>query len=148
MDMNKAFFMKKEAVKTEWHVIDAANKVVGRLATEIADILSGKRTVTYTPHTDTDAYVVVINAEKAVLTKDKMDSKEYVWYTGYRGGQKTATPREKLERSHEFVIRHAVRGMLRKNTMGGYQIGRLKIYNGTEHPHIAQVNGFGVTSAA
>lgn len=142
MDMNKTFFNKKEQHVTKWHVIDAAGKVVGRLATEIADILRGKNEPQYTPHADCGAYVVVINADKLVLTGDKFTDKEYVWYTGWRGGQRRATPREKTVRDHEFVLRHAVNGMLPRNKLSCRQINRLKIYKGAEHPHVAQATGF------
>ncbi|MCL5436949.1 MAG: 50S ribosomal protein L13 [Candidatus Dependentiae bacterium] len=137
--MNKTFFLRQEDSDRNWHVIDAADKVVGRLATEAADLLRGKHKVSYTPHTDDGDYVVIINAEKAVLTGNKMEGKEYVWYTGWRSGQRRATPREKMARDHEFVINHAVKGMLPVNRIARQQIKRLKIYNGSEHPHQAQV---------
>lgn len=142
MDMNKTFFAKKEQHTPRWHLIDATDKVVGRLATEVADILRGRIDPTYTPHADCGHYVVVINADKAVLTGAKETEKEYVWYTGYRSGQKRATVTEKKARSHEFVIKHAVEGMLPKNKLADRQMNRLKIYAGTEHPHAAQINGF------
>jgi large subunit ribosomal protein L13 len=139
MDMNKAFFLRKEDVKPRWVLIDGAGKVVGRVATEIADILSGKKEVTYTPHATQENYVVVINAEKIEFTGNKMEGKEYVWYTGYRSGQKSATPREKMARDHEFVLRHAVKGMLRRNKVSNAEIKHLKIYAGAEHPHKGQI---------
>jgi large subunit ribosomal protein L13 len=94
--------------------------------------------VSYTPHTDDGDYVVIINAEKAVLTGNKMEGKEYVWYTGWRSGQRRATPREKMARDHEFVINHAVKGMLPRNRLGAQQLRKLKVYAGAEHPHQAQ----------
>lgn len=147
MDMNKTFFLPKEARKPQWIVIDAAGKdgkgeVVGRLATKIADILRGKDEVFFTPHTDSGDYVIVINAEKIVFTGDKMTDKKYVWYTGWMGGQKEATPREKMKRDVGFPLQHAVKGMLPKNKLSDAIIGKLKIYAGPHHPHTAQVNGF------
>ena len=142
MNMNKAFFLKTANRDPRWHVIDAAGKVVGRLATEIADKLRGKDEVFFTPHIDSGDYVVVVNAEKIVFTGDKMSDKEYVWYTGFMGGQKKATPLEKLRKDPEFIIRHAVKGMLPKNILADAQIKKLKIYVGSEHPHKAQVLGF------
>ena len=143
MDMNKTFFLKVEERNPRWHLIDADNKVVGRLATDIADLLRGKGKAEYTPHCDSGDYVVVINANKVAFTGDKMKDKEYLWYTGYMGGQKMATAEEKMKKDHEFVIHHAVKGMLQKeNRVARVQIKRLKIYAGTEHPHAAQINGF------
>jgi len=139
MDMNKAFYLKKEQIKPRWILIDGAGKVVGRLATEIADFLSGKKEVTFTPHAQQESYVVVINAEKIEFTGKKFEEKEYFWYTGWRGGQKTATPKDKMARDHEFVLRHAVKGMLRRNKLGNAEIRHLKIYAGAEHPHQAQI---------
>ncbi|KKT02244.1 MAG: 50S ribosomal protein L13 [candidate division TM6 bacterium GW2011_GWF2_43_17] len=139
MDMNTAFRLKAETFKPTWVCIDAAGKVIGRLATEIADILRGKNDPRFTPHADVARYVVVINSEKAVFTGDKMTDKEYVWYTGWRSGQKRMAPWEKLQRDHEFVIRSAVRGMLPKNKIARQQIRRLKIYTGPEHPHRGQL---------
>lgn len=141
--MNKAFFLKMEERSPRWHLLDATNKVVGRLATDIADLLRGKGKAEYTPHSDSGDYVVVINADKVVFTGDKMVDKEYLWYTGYMGGQKKATAEEKMAKDHEFVIHHAVKGMLQKeNRVARKQINRLKIYAGTEHPHAAQLAGF------
>jgi len=144
MDMNKAFFLKAEDHTPTWHLIDATGKVVGRLASDIAILLRGKQDPSFTPHTDGGDYVVVINADKLVLTGDKLTGKEYVWYTGWRSGQKRATPREKMARNPEFVLQHSVEGMLPKNKIARQQIRRLKIYMGSEHPHKAQID----TSAA
>ena len=135
MDMNRVFYSKADEAARRWHVVDAAGKVVGRLATDIVELLRGKGDPSFTPHADTGDFVVVINVEKAVLTGDKVTDKEYVWYTGWRSGQKRATVREKLERDHEFVLRHAVKGMMPRNKMANVQIKRLKIYKGSEHPH-------------
>lgn len=148
MDMNRTFFLKKELHVPRWHLIDATGKVVGRVASEIADKLRGKDEAYYTPHCDSGDYVVVINAEKAVLTGNKLKGKEYVWYTGWRGGQKSATAEQKVERDHEFLIRHAVKGMLPNNKLADRQINRLKIYVGAEHPHAAQIAGFPAEESA
>lgn len=142
MDMNKAFFLKTAQRDPRWHLIDAAGKVVGRLATEIADKLRGKDEVFFTSHIDSGDYVVVINADKVVFTGDKMTDKEYVWYTGWMGGQKRMSAKEKMKREPRFVIEHAVKGMLPKNKLANNQIKKLKVYAGEEHPHAAQINGF------
>ncbi|MBN2267025.1 MAG: 50S ribosomal protein L13 [Candidatus Babeliaceae bacterium] len=140
--MNKTFFNKKEEHTPQWHLIDASGKIVGRLATEIADLLRGRNEPTYTPHGDCGNYVVVINADKLVFTGAKADEKEYVWYTGWRSGQKRATVPQKQARDHEFVLRHAVKGMLPRNKQANKQIDRLKIYANAQHPHAAQITGF------
>ncbi len=142
-NMNKAFFMKKEARKPRWRLIDAEGQVVGRLATDIADILRGKDLPEFTPHTDTGDYVVVINADKVVFTGDKMRDKEYVWYTGYIGGQKRLTAQQVMEKDPARVLMHAVKGMLAHTKMARSQLEKLKIYSGTEHPHKAQIAGLG-----
>lgn len=141
VDMNKTYYMRKEDRKPRWHVIDAEGEVLGRLATKITNILRGKHTPLYTPHTDTGDYVVVINAEKIVLTGDKWDQMVYVSYSGWIGGKKEKTPREAIKKDHAFVITHAVKGMFPKQSaLARQMVKKLKIYNGTEHPHIAQVN--------
>jgi len=140
MDMNKAFFLKKEDRDPKWHLIDAKGKVIGRLATRIADVLRGKDRATYTPHTDSGDYVVVINADKAVFTGAKMKNKEYTRVSGYIGGKKVQTAKEAAVRDHEFLIMHAVRGMMDpQKKMTRAQLKKLKIYAGEEHPHKAQV---------
>lgn len=139
MNMNRAFFERNERVKPQWRVVDATDKVIGRLATEIADALSGKDKATYTPHALCGDYVVVINASKARFTGEKMDKKEYVWYTGWMGGQKKLTAAQMQARHPKFIIEHAVKGMLRKNRLARKQLKRLKIYVGAQHPHAAQV---------
>lgn len=141
--MNRAFYLKTADCDPRWHLIDASGKVVGRLATEIADLLRGKGKVEYTPHADSGDYVVVTNIEKIQFTGDKMDDKEYVWYTGWMGGQKSATAAEKLKKDPAFLLEHAVKGMLQKeNRIARKQIKRLKVYVGNEHPHAAQISGF------
>lgn len=139
MDMNRTFFLKKEERKPDWKLIDAEGKVLGRLATEIADTLRGKDKAHYTPHTDSGDYIVVINAEKIALTGDKWDGKIYDRYTGWIGGYKTRTARDIREKSPENLVIFAVRGMLPKNKLSSQIIKKLKVYAGDKHPHQAQL---------
>jgi large subunit ribosomal protein L13 len=138
MDMNRTFFMRKEDRNPKWIVIDAEGKILGRLATEIANRLRGKDKATYTPHTDGGDYVVVINAEKIVLTGDKWEQKEYVRYTGWIGGQKTIIARDLRAKHPERIIELAVKRMLPKNVLNRYVHRKLKVYKGPNHPHSAQ----------
>ncbi len=140
VDMNSAFFLKKEENKhPQWRVIDANGKVLGRMATEIADILRGKDKPYFTPHTDSGDYVVVINASKVVLTGNKMEDKEYAHYTGYIGGRKVTSAKELLEKHPDRIIEFAVKGMLPKNILSRYLMRKLRIYSGSEHPHHAHI---------
>lgn len=141
MDMNKTFLLKVEDQEPRWRLIDASGKVVGRLATEIADALRGKDKPTYTPHSDAGDYVVVINAEKAVLTGDKMEGKIYDWYTNYIGGYKTASAKAMAAKNPTFILEHAVKGMIGKSKLSNAQFKKLRIYAGAEHPHIGQMSG-------
>ena len=122
----------------DWYVVDAEGQTLGRLATQIADALRGKRKPTYTPHVDTGDFVVVINAEKISVTGQKLHEKMYYRHSGYPGGLKKRTLNDMLERRPEEVIRLAVRGMLPKNRLARKQLTKLKIYAGPEHPHEAQ----------
>jgi large subunit ribosomal protein L13 len=139
MDMNSAFFLKNEARKPSWKLIDAKGQTVGRLATLVADILRGKDKPEYTPHTDTGDYVVIINAEHVVFTGNKWEDKEYDRYTGWMGGYKVVMARDMRKNNPERIIEHAVKGMLPKNKLNRQIIKKLKIYAGAEHPHKAQV---------
>jgi large subunit ribosomal protein L13 len=121
-----------------WLLVDAEGQTLGRLATQIADALRGKRKPTYTPHVDVGDFVVVVNAEKIAVTGSKLRDKMYYRHSGYPGGLKKRTLGEMLQRRPEEVIRHAVRGMLPKNRLARRQITKLKIYAGPEHPHEAQ----------
>jgi large subunit ribosomal protein L13 len=121
-----------------WLVVDATGQTLGRLATQIADALRGKRKPTYTPHVDTGDFVVVVNAEKIHVTGKKLDEKMVRRHTGYPGGLKERTLREQLERRPTEVIRKAVKGMLPKNRLAAAQLRKLKVYAGPEHPHVAQ----------
>jgi large subunit ribosomal protein L13 len=136
--MKKTFMLRKEDVKRDWYIVDAAGKTLGRLATQIAKILMGKHKVTYTPHVDNGDFVVVINADKIHVTGKKLDKKIYYRHTGYFGHLKEETLRQKLERKPEEVLFLAVRGMLPKNKLRKRMLKRLKIYAGNEHPHKAQ----------
>ena len=122
----------------QWLLIDANGLTLGRLATQIADLLRGKRKAEYTPHVDTGDFVVVINAEKISVSGNKLKEKMYRRHTGYPGGLRERTLEEMLERRPEEVIRQAVRGMLPRNRLARQQITKLKVYAGTDHPHVAQ----------
>ena len=121
-----------------WLVVDATGKTLGRLATQIADVLRGKRKPEYTPHIDTGDFVVVVNAEKIHVTGKKLDQKMYHRHSGYPGGLRSRTLREQLERRPTEVLRKAVKGMLPRNRLASAQLTKLKIYAGPEHPHAAQ----------
>ena len=122
----------------DWVVVDAAGKTLGRLATQIADVLRGKRKPTYTPHVDTGDFVVVVNASKIAVTGKKLTDKRYYRHSGYPGGLKSRTLQEQLDRRPEEVIRKAVKGMMPRNRLARKQITKLKVYAGPEHPHAAQ----------
>ena len=134
----KTQYAKKEDVKHDWYVVDADDKVLGRLAVKIANYLRGKHKPIFTPSVDTGDFVVVVNAEKVKLTGRKLDDKVYHWHTGFPGGIKSETARERLESNPEDVIISAVRGMLPKNRLGRAMFKKLKVYKGSEHPHEAQ----------
>ena len=138
MFTEKSFVLKPTDADKKWHLIDATDKVVGRLATEIANVLRGKNNPKYTPHTDSGDFVVVINAEKVRFTGRKLDQKIYYKHTGYVGGLKERTAREQLEKRPELVIMNAVKGMLPKNSLGRKQLTKLKVFAGEAHAHEAQ----------
>ena len=138
--MNKAFFLKKEDRKPSWKVIDAKGKILGRLATKIADILCGKHKAIYTPHTDAGDYVVVVNAKDVVLSGKKMTIKQYDSYSGYIGGLSSMTAQEMMDKYPTRIIELAVKRMLPKTKFGKAAIKKLKIYAGPEHPHKAQLS--------
>lgn len=125
-------------VQKEWVLIDAEGEVLGRLAAQVAKILRGKNKPSFTPHVDCGDNVIVINADKVRLTGKKMTDKVYVRHTGYPGGQRFATPEERLKNKPEFLVQHAVKGMLPKNRLGAAIFKNLKVYAGPEHPHAAQ----------
>lgn len=134
----KTYSAKPLEVEREWLLIDATDMVLGRLATEVASILKGKRKPQYTPHVDTGDFVIVINADKVRLTGNKAQSKEYYRHSGYPGGLKCETFAEAMQKHPERVIEHAVYGMLPKTTLGRQMGRKLKVYAGAEHPHAAQ----------
>ncbi len=136
--MKETFFAKKESVDRKWFVVDATDRPVGKLAAEIARILRGKHKPVYTPHVDTGDFVVVINAEKVVLTGNKWDQKLYRWRTTRPGSMKQRTARQMLEKHPEHILEHAVKGMLPKNRLGRQMYKKLKVYAGDHHPHEAQ----------
>jgi large subunit ribosomal protein L13 len=135
--MTKTYNAKPGEIERLWYVVDAEGKTLGRLATEIADTLRGKRKPQYTPHVDTGDFVVVVNAEKIHVTGKKLDEKLYYRHSGYPGGLRKRTLREELERRPTEVLRKAVRGMLPRTRLGRAQLTKLKIYAGPDHPHDA-----------
>ncbi len=133
----KTYMAKPAEVEQKWLLVDATDKVVGRLASDIAVRLMGKHRPTYTPHVDTGDFVVVVNCEKVKFTGKKWEQKKYTWYTGYPQ-QRSITAGDQLERHPERVLREAVRRMLPKNKLARQMLDKLKIYEGSEHPHQAQ----------
>jgi len=134
----KTFVAKPATIEKKWYVVDASGKTLGRLATVVADTLRGKRKPIYTPHIDTGDFVVVVNADKIVVTGKKTEQKMYYRHSGHPGGLKSESYRHLFARKPEEVVRKAVRGMLPHNRLGRAQLRKLKIYAGAEHPHAAQ----------
>ncbi len=134
----KTFSANPESVKREWYVVDATNKILGRLATELARRLRGKHKAEYTPHVDTGDYIVVINAGKVQVTGAKASGKVYHSYSGYQSGLKSTSFKDLRTRAPERVIEIAVRGMLPKGPLGRAMLRKLKVYAGAEHGHQAQ----------
>lgn len=134
----KTYYAKPQDVEREWLLIDATDLVLGRVATKVAHILKGKHKPQYTPHIDTGDFVIIINAEKIRLTGVKSTSKEYYRHSGYPGGLKVESFEEAMEKHPERVFEHAVKGMLPKNKLGRAMGKKLKVYAGSEHPHMAQ----------
>jgi len=133
----KSYVAKPGEVDQKWWIVDGAGKVVGRLASDIAVILMGKHRPTYTPHVDTGDFVIVVNAEKLVLTGKKWENKEYTHYTGYTR-LRTETAGERRDRKPELILTEAVRRMLPKNKLATRMLEKLKVYVGSDHPHQAQ----------
>ena len=125
-------------VERKWYVVDAEGKTLGRLASEIANVLRGKNKPIYTPHIDTGDYVIVVNAEKVVTTGKKLNQKIYYHHSDYVGGMKETTLKEMLQKKPEFVMTHAVKGMLPKGPLGRQMLKKLHVYAGPEHNHAAQ----------
>jgi len=134
----RTYVPKEGEISREWVVMDAADQVLGRLATEVARILRGKHKPDFTPHLDTGDFVVIVNAERVHLTGAKLDDKVYYRHSGRPGSLKSETARERLDKHPERVIQAAVWGMLPKNRLGRKLLRKLKVYSGPEHPHEAQ----------
>ena len=134
----KSFMAKTDEVQRKWHIIDAEDKVLGRLATEVSTILCGKNKAIYTPHVDTGDYVIIINAGKIKLTGKKLSQKNYTYHTGYPGGLKQVPYKKLMVEKPEKIIELAVKGMLPKNKIGRAMIKKMKVYAGAEHDHDAQ----------
>jgi len=133
----KTYMAKPQEITPKWWLVDAKDKVVGRLASDIAVILMGKHRPTYTPHVDTGDFVVVVNAEKVVFSGKKWQEKRYTWYTGYTG-LRTETAAQRFARKPEKILSEAVRRMLPKNRLAVKMLSKLKVYAGEQHPHQAQ----------
>ena len=136
--MNNTYTARTAEVERKWYVVDAADKTLGRLCTEVANVLRGKKKPIYTPHIDTGDYVIVVNAEKVKVTGKKLDQKIYYHHSGYVGGMKETTLREMMKKHPERVIEHAVKGMLPKGPLGRDMYRKLFVYAGPEHKHAAQ----------
>jgi large subunit ribosomal protein L13 len=134
----KSYSVKASEIKRDWHVIDARDKVLGRLATEVARLLMGKHKAMFSRHLDTGDYVIVVNAAKVRVSGNKEKQKLYYRHSGYPGGLKSISLEEMLKAKPEWVIEYAVKGMLPKNRLGNSMIKKLKVYAGDSHPHLAQ----------
>jgi large subunit ribosomal protein L13 len=133
----KTILAKKETVQPKWYLIDAEGQVLGRLAVKLANIIRGRNKPIYTAHVDTGDYVVVINAEKVVLTGRKDEKNEYMAFSGFVGGERYRSLRLMREKRPEFIIMHAVKGMLPKNRLAAKMLTKLRVFAGTKHPHEA-----------
>ncbi|MEN6376197.1 MAG: 50S ribosomal protein L13 [Smithella sp.] len=134
----KTYMAKTEKKGSEWYMVDASGKVLGRLAAEVAHRLRGKHKATYTPHVDTGDFIIVVNAEKIMLTGKKLTDKIYYHYSGYPGGLRETSAGKMLAEKPENLIRTAVQGMLPKTNLGRKMLKKLKVYSGNAHPHEAQ----------
>ncbi len=134
----KTYQAKREEVDRQWYLVDAEGKVLGRLASELAKILRGKKKPTYTPHVDTGDFIIVVNAGKVALTGKKLKNKIYYHHTGHPGGIKSISAEKLLEEKPTEMLRMAVKGMLPKTSLGRQMLQKLKIYSGPKHPHEAQ----------
>ena len=134
----KTLSANKETANKQWFIVDAENQILGRMSSKIAKILRGKYKTNFTPHADCGDYVIVINADKAIMTGRKMENREIFSHTGYPGGQKRITPIQMLEKDGTSLVKHAVRGMLPKNKLGAAILKNLYIYTGTEYEQEAQ----------
>ena len=134
----KSFLAKKETVQPKWHLIDAVGQVLGRLAVKAANIIRGRHKASYTPHVDTGDYVVVINAEKVVLTGKKEEQNEYMSFSGYVGGEQVRSLKLMRQLRPTHIITHAVKGMLPKNRLAATMLTKLRVFAGPKHTHEAQ----------
>lgn len=134
----KTYTLKPDDIERNWYLIDAQGRVLGRLATEIASILRGKRKPTYSPHMDNGDHVVVINADKVMVTGKKRQQKKYYHHSGYPGGLRSRTFAQLLVRKPEHILRQAVKGMLPHNRLGRQMLKKLRVYVGPDHPHQSQ----------
>ncbi len=135
---NTTYSLKKSEIESKWYIIDAANKPLGRVATEAAKLLRGKHKPTYTPNIDNGDHVIILNCNDIVLTGHKLDQKIYRHHSGYIGGMKETTAREMLAKSPEKMMMLAIKGMLPKNSLGRQMLKKVRIYAGSEHENIAQ----------
>ena len=133
----KTYLAKKETVQPKWYLVDAEGQVLGRLAVKLANIIRGRNKATYTAHVDTGDYVVVLNAEKVVLTGKKEEQNEYMAFSGFVGGERYRSQAQMREKRPEFVIMHAVKGMLPKNRLAAKMLTKLRVFKGTKHLHEA-----------
>lgn len=134
----KTLVPKNEDIKRDWFLVDVDGKVLGRVATHIANVLRGKNKPLFSPHVDSGDFVIVVNAEKVVLTGNKLSDKIYYSHSGYPGGIKSISAAKLMEKKAEDIIRKAVKGMLPKNKLASHMLKKLKIYTGSTHPHEAQ----------
>ncbi len=134
----KTYMAKGETVERKWYVVDADGMVLGRLASQVATILRGKHKPIYTPHVDTGDFVIIINADKVVLTGRKLDQKKYYHHSGYPGGIKETSYRTLLQKKPEFAVYEAIRLMLPKGPLGRQMLKKLRVYRGDDHKHVAQ----------
>ena len=134
----KTYVAKPAAVERDWYVVDAEGQVLGRLASQIASMLRGKHKPIFTPHVDTGDHIIVVNADKIVLTGKKLDQKMYTYHTGYPGGLKEIPYRRLMAKKPEFALKEAVRGMLPKGPLGYAMLRKLRVYAGPDHAHQAQ----------
>ncbi len=137
-EVMKTHSVREADIDRRWYLVDAEGMVLGRLASELAKILRGKNKPVYSTHLDVGDHVVVVNADKVILSGDKLDKKKYYRYSGYPGGLREMTYRELMAKRPEMVLEKAVRGMLPKNRLGRAMIKKLHVYSGPEHPHQAQ----------
>ena len=134
----KTFLAKKETVQPKWYLIDAEGMVLGRLAVKAANIIRGRNKASYTPSVDTGDFLVIINAEKVVLTGKKEEQNEYMFFSGFVGGESFRSLKLQRERNPEFIIKHAVKGMLPKNRIAAKMLTKLRVFKGPAHTHEAQ----------